>query len=208
MSKNLSFMKHLIFLIALTFSITSVLYSQSEVENYLKLLQNKFDSIESLSVEFVQLKNDNPNMSGSLYLKKENNIKIVTNNFTVTSNGKTAWNYNKAEKKVIISNVDENDPEVFSLNKIVYEFPKECEVSFSSDGEMRTITLLSKGYTYNFNKIVLQLNDDDLISKVKISDPSLGETVVTFSDYVLNLNLPDSEFTFIPPEGTKIIDLR
>jgi len=201
-------MKHLFFFISLAFSITSGLYSQSEVENYLKLLQNKFDSIKNLSVEFVQLKNGNPKMSGSLYLKKENNIKIVTNDFTVTSNGQTAWNYNKSDNKVIISNVDENDPEIFSLNKIVYEFPEECEVSFGSDGEKRTITLISKSYTYNFDKIVLQLNDDDLISQVKISDPALGETVVTFSDYVLNLNLPDSEFTFIAPEGTKIIDLR
>jgi len=201
-------MKQLIFFISLAFSITSGLYSQSDVEDYLKLLQNKFDSIKSLSVEFVQLKNGNPKMSGSLYLKKENNIKIVTNDFTVTSNDQTAWNYNKSDNKVIISNVDENDPEVFSLNKIVYEFPKECKISFGSDREMRTITLISKGYTYNFDKIVLLLNDDDLISQVKISDPALGETVVTFSDYALNLNLPDSEFTFIPPEGTKIIDLR
>ena len=61
---------------------------------------------------------------------------------------------------------------------------------------------------YNFDSIELWLNKEDLISKVLISDPTAGKTEILFSDYELNQNLADSEFSFVPPEGSKVIDFR
>lgn len=184
------------------------LFPQNEHPDLLELLQLKFDSVESFSVKFIQSNNGNTNLSGTVYFKKENNIKILSDRLFIVSNGETSWNYNKIENKVIISNFDESDPGVFSLNEIVYSFPAECDVSFGDSEGQRHIMLIPTGYKNNFDSVKLWLNDENLISKVLIIDSVMGKTGVEFSNYNLNLGLKDSEFTFIPFEGSKIIDLR
>jgi outer membrane lipoprotein-sorting protein len=183
-------------------------FAQGNDADLLGMLQQKFDTIENFSVEFTQSHNGGIELSGKFYFKKENKIKIVSGKLNIVSNGTTSWNYNKAENKVIISNVDESEPDLFSLNEIVYGFPEECDVSFGGNQGERVITLSPAGYKYNFDTVKLWLNGDDLISKIIIIDSAMGETGVAFSNYNLNIDLPDSEFTFIIPEGSKIIDLR
>ncbi|MFC2103270.1 outer membrane lipoprotein carrier protein LolA [Bacteroidota bacterium] len=194
--------------LTLVIFISMGLYPQNATSNLLGKLQAKFDSVESFSIDFIQFNNAEENLSGVFSFKKENNIKIVTDKLIITSNGVTSWNYNKAENKVIISNVDESDPGIFSINKIVYEFPEECDVSFGNDENEEVIKLTPNGYKYNFDSIWLWLNDEDLISQVLINNSAMGNIGVTFLNYNLNMDLPDSEFNFVPPEGSKIIDIR
>ena len=194
--------------LALFLFTVSSLYSQNEQDSLLKILQSKFDSIESFSVEFVQSNNGKINLSGTFYFKKENSIKIISDELFITSDGETTWNYNKAENKVIISNFDKTDPGVFSLNEIVYNFPEECNITYGEDGKQRFIIMKPAGYKYNFDSVELWISDENLISKVVIIGSVTGKTKVEFSNYELNADLKDTEFTFIPPEGSKIIDLR
>jgi outer membrane lipoprotein-sorting protein len=49
---------------------------------------------------------------------------------------------------------------------------------------------------------------ENLIDKVVISNPATGTMEVSFSNYKLNQNLSDSKFSFTPPEGTTVVDLR
>jgi len=183
-------------------------FSQSDGKELLEQLRSKFDSIRDLSAEFVQKTNGKNIQSGMLFYKKTNKLRINLNSLIIISNGKTSWSYNKKENKVIISNYDDTDPGVFSIDEIVYKFPSHCDVTSRVENGERILTLTPNSYTYNFDSIELWLNKEDLISKVLISDPTAGKTEILFSDYELNQNLADSEFSFVPPEGSKVIDLR
>ncbi len=88
------------------FFIQHWIYSQS-AESVLKSLQNKFDSITDLSADVTQKSNGKSSLSGKMYFKKENNLRIEFGNQTIVADGKTSWNYNKKDKKVIISDYDE-----------------------------------------------------------------------------------------------------
>ena len=180
-----------IFFIACCFFLVfdSNLFSQSDGKELLEQLRSKFDSIQDLSAKFVQKTNGK-------------------NTLIIVSNGNTSWSYNKKENKVIISNYDDTDPGVFSIDEIVYKFPSHCDVTSRVDNGERILTLTPNSYTYNFDSIELWLNKDNLISKVLISDSMIGKIEILFSDYDLNQNLADSEFSFVPPEGSKVIDLR
>ncbi len=202
MIKNL--IKYLV--VGLIFSVPGTAQNTGDV--LLAKLQTRFDNINDLSAQFVQYTNGKKFLSGTVIYKKKNKLKIETDRLLIVTDGITSWNFNKKENKVIISSYDEDDPSVFSINEIIYEYPKECEISSEVINGEEVLVLVPKTYTFNFNSIKIWLNDDSLISKIVVDDSSMGNTEVNFSNYTLNQNLQDSEFSFTPPEGSKVIDIR
>lgn len=182
-------------------------YAQTEAGEILTSLQNKFDTIEDLSAVITQSINGKINLTGRVYFKKENKIKFEFRDIFVVSDGKTNWNYNKKENKVIISDYEE-DAGFLSINSLVFDYPEECELSSYIVDDGVVLRLIPNTSTLSFNSIKLWINNENLISRALIDDPAAGLVQLDISDYKLNSNLPDSYFIFIPPEGSKIIDLR
>ena len=102
--------KYFIFLLVAFFLFQPIKAQNTKLLND---LQNHFNSIKDFSADLVQLNNGKVNLEGKLFFKKENNLRLELKNLNIVSDGKTNWNYNKGQKKVIISNYDENDPSVF-----------------------------------------------------------------------------------------------
>ena len=194
--------------ITLIFVFAVATFSQNDAGKVLNDLQTKFDSIKDLSVEFTQSGNGKSKLAGTLFIKKENKLRIDTKNLIIVTDGTTSWSYNNKENKVIISNYDENDPGVFSINELVYDLPAESDIELSDDKGQNVLTLTPNSYEYSFDSVKLWLGEDNLISKVVLNDAAMGKVEVKFSNYQLNQNLNDSEFSFTPPEGSRIIDIR
>ncbi len=194
--------------ITIIFVFATTTFSQNDAVKVLNDLQTKFDTIKDLSVDFTQTGNGKNKLTGMLVFKKENKLRIDTKNFIIVTDGTTSWNYNKKQNKVIISNYDENDPGVFSINELVYELPAESDIELSIDNGQNVLTLTPNSYEYSFNSVKLWLSEDNLISRVLLYEAAIGKVEVKFSNYQLNQNLKDSEFLFIPPEGSRIIDIR
>jgi outer membrane lipoprotein carrier protein len=177
-------------------------------ESVLKSLQNKFDSVSDLSADVSQKINGKSTLSGKLFFKKPNNLRLEFGNQTIVADGETSWNYIKKDKKVIISNYDENGAGLLSINYLVYDYPQKCDLSLSSEGNNTVLILTPKTKRNSLGEVKLFINKDDLIYKVVISDKSVGTTDVYFSNYKFNQKLPDSKFTFTTPEGTTVVDIR
>ena len=195
-------------IITIIFAFAFTAFSQNNADKVVKELQSKFDKIKDLSVEFTQLDNGKSKLSGMLFIKKENKLRINTKNLIIVSDGKTSWSYNKKENKVIISSYDENEPSVFSMRELVYDLPAESDIEISNDNGQRVLKLTPNSYEYNFNNVSIWLSEDSLINKVILKDAAMGKVEVKFYNYKLNQNLIDSEFSFTPPEGSRIIDIR
>jgi len=198
-------MKILISLLVLLYS--TIGFTQN-AESVLKSLQNKFDSITNLTTNVAQKTNGKSNLSGKMYFKKENNLRIEFGNQTIVADGKTSWNYNKKDKKVIISDYDEAGSGLLSINYLVYQYPSECDLSLSSEGNKQILNLKPKSKKSNLGEVKLYITEENLIDKAVISNPATGIIEVSFSGYKLNQNLSDSKFSFTAPEGTTIVDLR
>ena len=180
---------------------------QDNSNELLKSVQSKYNSLNTLSVNFTKYSGSKEDFSGKLYLKNENKLRIELKNNIIITDGNTFWNYNRKENKVIINNYDPSEPSELSLNIFINVYPSESNISSGKEGNYKTLTLEPKTSDLNFNSAKLFLNDDDLIEKVEI-DSNSGNAVITFSGYKLNPELPDSEFTYSPPKGIKVIDLR
>ena len=195
-------------LLSLLLFIYSTLGFAQSSESVLKSLQNKFDSITDLTTDVAQKSNGKSSFTGKMYFKKENNLRIEFGNQTIVSDGKTSWNYNKKDKKVIISDYDEAGSGLLSINYLVYQYPSECELSLSSEGNKQILNLKPKSKKNNLGEVKLYIAKENLIDKAVISNPTTGTMEVSFSNYKLNQNLSDSKFSFTPPEGTTVVDLR
>lgn len=200
--KNISINIFLIF-----FSLFSIsIIAQNETSTSLHKLQQKFNSLKDISADFVQSVNGQKNLTGKVFLKKENKIRLELKNLVLISNGKTTWNYNKKEKKVIISDYDDSDPSLFSLENIVDVLPSKCNVK-NEDNNIINLTP-KKDEKLNFSSVNIYVNPEDLIKSLLITTTEGKMIKIEFSEYKLNEKLPDSLFSLTPPKGSKVIDLR
>ena len=182
--------------------------AQNGKGNLLKKVQDKYKSISSFSANFIQY-SGNKKISGKFFYKKNNNIRLETKNSTIISNGITDWNYVKNQNKVIISKYDDSDASMFSFKKIISELPPESNIEQTAEnGNHILVIILKEDSDLNFNQVKLWINDNDLVKKIEIKEKNNSLLNIELSDYKLNQDLPDSQFSFDPPEGSKVIDLR
>lgn len=175
----------------------------------LENIQDKFNKINSLSVEFKQTANGKAPLTGTLLFKKDDKIRIEFKHSVLISDGKTNWSYNKKENKVIISNYDESSAFPFSLKKIIYDYPKECSISSErSDGSSVLVLTPNASSSIGYSLIKIWSDSDYLINKVVLKDNAESLIQIEFFKYKLNAKVSDSKFIFYPPEGSKVIDLR
>lgn len=202
----------MLFRISLILIIPMILFNhsiaQDDAKVVLKNTQDKFDSITDLSAQITQSVNGQVNFKGKVYYKKENHLRFEFKNILIVSDGETSWNYNEKQNKVIITDYENEGNKILSIRQIIYEYPDDCELSTYELEGNKVLQLIPKGDTFSFTSIKLFINGDNLITKALIDDPATGLIQLDLSDYQINKNLPDSYFSFSPPEGSQILDLR
>lgn len=176
---------------------------------YLKELQNKFNSIKDLTAKFEEHTNEKMAFEGQFLYKKKDKVKFDLKNLLIVSDGTTNWNYIKKNKKVFITSFDTKNPSAVVLERIINEFPSKCKVTESMDKGAPLIELKPEADAgINAYYIKLWLNGEKLLRKVEIKTTQGILLNFSFSDYKINAGIPDSEFSFTPPKGTKVIDAR
>ncbi len=199
-------MKNLFLMILLLF-LSLNLNAQDNSKQLLKSLQNKFETIKDLTADILQKSGGKDILSGKLSYKKENKFHFDLKNNLIVSDGLTIWNYNKKDKKLIINNIDETDPSLFSFKSIIYDYPSQCTISSEKEGEV-LVFVPKENSELNFSKAKLWINRDNLIDTIIIINKEAVDIEINFINYTLNQNLTDTKFKFTPPEGSTIIDLR
>ncbi|MEW6652836.1 MAG: outer membrane lipoprotein carrier protein LolA [Bacteroidota bacterium] len=198
-----------IFFLSVTF-----VYAQSPAE-MIKKIQNKFRSINNFTADFSQSffnasGNEQGKAVGRFTYKKENNFVVELKHQTIVSNGETIWNYDKKFNRVVISYLSD-DPTSFSLEKFVFDYPPLCKAKIVKDNSAASqfvLELTPKDNDLQFKLVRIWKNSDNLISKMELVDVGDMKYAFTFTDIEVNQNLAGQIFSFNPPKGTKVIDLR
>jgi len=185
-----------------------LIIAQNDATELLKAVQKKFNILTDLSANLTQSVNGSTNLTGKVYYKKEDKIRFELTNLLIVSDGETNWNYNKKENKVIISTYNEEDAGLLSIERIIFEYPEECKLSIDTVEDKLVLKLVPQTSTFSFNSVKLWITDDNLIYRALIDDPATGLVQIDLTNYSVDTNIPESKFTFTPPEGSKVIDLR
>lgn len=180
----------------------------SSGEELLKKLQDKFEKINDLTAEFKQSTNEKAAINGKFFFKKKDMLRVELKKSILISNGVTNWNFNQKENKVIISK-NEDNASPLSLKKVIYDYPRECSIS-SEIIEREEILILTpnKNSSIGYSLVKIWVNNENLIKQIVMKDKADNQIRIDFTNYRINQKIPDSKFSFSPPEGSKVIDLR
>ena len=194
--------------------LLSVNVNAQSGNDILKKIQNKFKSINNFNADFTQTISDpegqqNGKLSGKFFYKRKNKFAVELKSGSIISDGTTVWNYDARLKRVVISNFSD-EPTSFSLERYIFDYPALCKVKYvgNEKGKDEIIELVPKENYIDFKSAKIWKSSDDMISRMEIIDLADAKYGFQLSAIKVDQDIADSKFSFTPPKGIKIIDLR
>ena len=189
-------------------------YAQ-DAQEIIKKVQTKYNGITDAQANFSQSvkfsSGKAQSSSGVIYIKKENKYRIESKNEIVLTDGSTSWSYSKKKKQVIIDYY-KNDGNTFSPNKFLFNYPENFYSDYEStetiSGKECYLLKLSPRNKGSVKSAKIWVDkEDDFIRKITIVS-SENTTTYTLTKISLDAGISSSKFSFSPPEGVEVIDLR
>jgi len=186
-----------------------------DAQEIIKKVQSKYNTIKDASATYSQSvkysSGSSQSSSGTIYIQKEDKYRIESKNEIIVTDGVTSWSYSKKKKQVIIDNY-KNDGNTFSPNKFLFSYPEnfysDLESTETISGIECYLLKLTPRHKGSVKSAKIWVDkDDNLIRKITINS-SESVTTYTLKKITLDAGLSSSKFTFSPPEGVEVIDLR
>ncbi|MGC8594518.1 MAG: outer membrane lipoprotein chaperone LolA [Candidatus Kryptoniota bacterium] len=201
------------------FLATGILFAKSNptASEIIANVQKKYNQTNDAIIYFTQtvvypLSKISRTVHGTLFIKKENHYKIVTDEKTIVTDGKTSWIYSPETNQVIIDNFREDEntitPDRFLLNVPSNYFAVLLTTSKDTTGEIYILRLTPKNDNSFIRSIKIWVNSDWTVRRAEVSDINDVRYDYSVEKIRLNTNLSYSEFKFTPPKGVQIVDLR
>jgi outer membrane lipoprotein carrier protein len=200
--------------------LSTTLARQKEVSarEITERLQRRYDTMQDASVKFSQVvrfgfSKLEQSSAGTFLMKRPNKYRIELGHQTIVTNGSVVWSYAPANKQVLIDRYKENlnslSPDQFLLN-----LPSRYSATLLGKeplgrGQTYTLKLIPKDDQSFVKSIKVWVEDSSwVVRRVQIVDVNDTETLYTIHEIKLNTQVSDALFSFTPPPGTEVVDLR
>lgn len=213
--RRISLLTHLM-LVAIFLSIGDQASAQS-ADAVFERLKEKYASIESLRAEFSQTMKssymDEEATSQGILVIQGDRYRVETEGQTLVTDGSITWVYMPSQNQVLINDYHD-DEQSFSISEFLFGYDENyhaSDVTTTTIGGQRhfVLSLTPKRDDAFFTEATLALRDrDNIITQLQVVDVNGTTMVFNLDNIQLNPPLPDNEFSFTPPQGTEVIDLR
>ncbi len=203
-------------LVAILMSIGDQAIAQG-ADDVFDRLKDKYDSIESIRAEFSQTMTssymDEEATSRGVLVIKGDHYRVETEGQTLVTNGDVTWVYMPSQNQVLINDYNE-DEQTFSISDFLFNYDDNFNastVTTSQIGGKRhfVLTLTPTKDDAFFTEATLSLREsDNVITRLQVVDVNGTTMIFNLENIQLNPSLKDNTFSFTPPEGTEVIDLR
>lgn len=205
------------FLILAFFWANSPVFAQDDItaQEIIQNVQSAYKDISDAKASFTQTikfnKSKAQTSSGTLYIKKESKYRIETSNQTIVTDGSTSWSYTPSKKQVVIDYYKETG-NTFSPNKYLFQYPENFYSDLTgtekiSGKDVYVLSLKPRESGYVKSAKLWVGKDDWIIKKIYILTDESSSTY-SVKNIQTNTGVSNSKFTFTPPEGTEVIDMR
>ena len=182
-----------------------------------KNVQRNYDATNDAVVHFTQttmlpFSKLTKTTKGIFYLKKGSKYKIETGENTLVTDGKTTWTYMPATRQVVIDNY-RDDKNTINPDKFLLDVPSNYYVVLLNAEQTNkdtayTLRLTPKSDNSFIRSIKIVVTGNWTIRSADVSDMNDNRYIYTVNDLKINTGLPNSDFEFVPPNGTQVVDLR
>ncbi len=195
------------------------LLSAANVNKILKEMQKTYRSAQKISIDFkevarFELTGTQSEVSGTLLMEGKTRFRLETEDQVLVNDGKTLWRYNKIDNQVLIDYAKTEQQDVL-LNDLLYNLQEhyygELIQEYKDKKPKRyLIKLVPKPSEQSFIKsIKFWVKDKSWeIERVIYTDYNNNETELQIEKIDFNPPISDNTFTFVPPDGTQVVDLR
>lgn len=217
--KNLFRLKSTIYLLfivpLLGFGISQIDRKFNTDVELLKKVQKKYNSSKNIYMSFTQtggslVSEMKQSLKGNLFYSKGNKYKIELKDQIIICDGKTVWNYSKLNKRVIITNYEEN---FFSPSNLLVKLPEKAKIQFLGEeridnNKYQKVQFNPTDEELNFKYLIIWIAEDLSIRKVYTEDWAGNIYSYIIDKISFNEKFNEDIFYFTIPKGEKVIDLR
>ena len=177
-------------------------------------LRNKFDEVGAFSAHFRQTLDadyaeSSSTVEGTIVMHGEK-YRIETGGQTIVTDGMTTWVYIAEDQQVIINEYVEDEGS-FTPGHFLNERTERYNVSFSDvkSPESHVVLLEAKSADTYLESAVLWINRTEYtVSRIDVVDVNGASIRFEMSNIDLSPDADESTFTYEPPEGVEVVDLR
>lgn len=186
--------------------------TQMSAEEIAKKVEEKYNTIKDMKGTMVIITDFHGKKKVEeieFAMKKPGKFWQEGNNYTIVSNGKTMWIYDKSRNEVIKVSLPEKRPK-FDYGEIVKDLLKRNEVkllgSDKVDGrDCYVIEVIPKNKTFYVEQKLWIDKEYWYPLKIEINYGEFNSTI-EYKDVKFNTGIPDSFFEFKPPKGAKVVE--
>lgn len=181
-------------------------------------MQRRYEMIDNLVAEFSQhvkfgFSKMEQEFKGTLSMKKPNLYRLESEHQTLVTDGSTVWAYSPVNKQVVIDRYKENQnsitPDRFLMNLPDSYYATVLGVEQGQPHTLVVLKLVPKDDRSFVKSVKLWVDDASwVVRKILVVDVNETETTYAIHSVNLNTNLKDARFSFSPPAGTEVVDLR
>ena len=202
--------------VAAAFSVAVPSHAQ-DADEVFDRLKDKYESIEALRAEFSQTMSssymDEQATSYGVLVASGDKYRVETEGQTLVTDGEVTWVYMPSQQQVLINDYSE-DEQTFSVSEFLFDYEENFELSdvkrTSLDGEQHfVLTLEPKKDDAFFTEATLSMRDrDDVVTRLQVVDVNGTTMVFRLTNIQINPKLDSGIFSFTPPKGAEVVDLR
>jgi len=181
-------------------------------------MQRRYEMIDNVVAGFSQqvklgFSNIEQRFIGTLTMKKPKMYRVESEHQTLVTDGSTVWAYSRANKQVVIDKYKENQNSI-SPDQFLLNLPSEYYSTLlgrESEGtrSLLTVKLVPKDDRSFIRSVKLWVVEGTWdVRRIVIVDVNETETTYVIERLSLNTTINDTVFSFSPPPGTEIVDLR
>lgn len=181
-------------------------------------LQHRYEMIDDATIQFTQrvkfgFSKIEQTFEGTLISKKPKFYRIESEHQTLVTDGVTVWAYSPANKQVIVDHYRENQnsisPEQFMLTIPTQYYTTLVGKEKEREQTLVVLKLIPKDDRSFVQSVKLWIDNATwMIVRITIVDVNETETTYLVRNAKFNTNVKEKIFTFTPPAGVDVVDLR
>ncbi len=208
---------NMVFVLAACLASQPVL-ADEEASEILDRVKDRYEEIDDAEIKFTQevtfaRTKLEQKATGKLFLRKENQYRLELNDQIIVTDGETVWSYSRPAEQVIID-LFKIDERILTPEKILTGAPADFSATVlgrepSADGELVVLKMTPAGDNVSVTSLKLWVDEANwLIRRVELIEFSGKKTTYTIKELKSNVGLEAGVFSFTPPEGVEVVDLR
>jgi outer membrane lipoprotein carrier protein len=187
-------------------------------DDVIRRVQTKFQSLKALSVHFDMTYSASDStvtkFAGKLFLGSPGHFRMESAAQTIVSDGQTLWTYSPDQKQVIIYNPAGNDHPLLTPQQLLFEYPEKYSIKSVKQDKLNSLTcdlLVMTPKDPSDPTKALQIwvdRQESFTRRFQLEDLAGSVTTFDFKDFKTGSSFPDSTYTFAPPAGVEVVDMR